>query len=104
MDGGVIVRAGARPEEVIGNPKEERTRTFLRRVLDPTHLDTRTTRKLPSQGSPCRPIRQPPGGLTGLGCWVCDRLASGLSPRGARGGFDNVEDAATLWLACPLCS
>jgi hypothetical protein len=25
--------------EVIGNPKEERTRTFLRRVLDPTHVD-----------------------------------------------------------------
>jgi polar amino acid transport system ATP-binding protein len=39
MDGGVIVEEGP-PAEVIGNPKEERTRTFLRRVLDPTHLDT----------------------------------------------------------------
>ena len=39
MDGGVIVEQGP-PAEVIGNPKEERTRTFLRRVLDPTHLDT----------------------------------------------------------------
>ncbi len=37
MDGGVIVEQGP-PEEVIGNPKEERTRTFLRRVLDPTHV------------------------------------------------------------------
>jgi polar amino acid transport system ATP-binding protein len=39
MDGGVIVEEGP-PEEVIGNPKEERTRTFLSRVLDPTHVHT----------------------------------------------------------------
>ncbi len=39
MDGGVIVEEG-HPDEVIGNPQEERTRTFLRRVLDPTHVDT----------------------------------------------------------------
>ncbi len=32
MDGGVIVEQGA-PEDVIANPKEERTRTFLKRVL-----------------------------------------------------------------------
>ncbi len=32
MDGGVIVEEGP-PAEVIDNPKEERTRTFLRRVL-----------------------------------------------------------------------
>jgi polar amino acid transport system ATP-binding protein len=38
MDGGVIVEQGP-PSEVIGNPKEERTRTFLRRVLDPTHVE-----------------------------------------------------------------
>ena len=37
MDGGVVVEEGP-PEEVIGNPKEERTRTFLARVLDPTHV------------------------------------------------------------------
>jgi len=37
MDGGVIVEEGP-PEEVIGNPKEERTRAFLSRVLDPTHV------------------------------------------------------------------
>ena len=30
MDGGVIVEQG-KPEEVIGNPKEERTRAFLSR-------------------------------------------------------------------------
>ncbi|BDH04441.1 MULTISPECIES: amino acid ABC transporter ATP-binding protein [Streptomyces] len=34
MDGGVIVEQGT-PEEVIGNPKNERTRHFLSRVLDP---------------------------------------------------------------------
>jgi polar amino acid transport system ATP-binding protein len=39
MDGGVIVEQGP-PDEVIGNPKEERTRVFLKRVLDPTHVDT----------------------------------------------------------------
>ena len=38
MDGGVIVEEG-HPDEVIGNPQEERTRTFLKRVLDPTHVD-----------------------------------------------------------------
>ncbi|QRK94055.1 amino acid ABC transporter ATP-binding protein [Saccharopolyspora erythraea] len=36
MDGGVIVEQGP-PAEVIGAPKQERTRTFLARVLDPTH-------------------------------------------------------------------
>ncbi|TDD85300.1 amino acid ABC transporter ATP-binding protein [Saccharopolyspora karakumensis] len=38
MDGGGIVEQGP-PAEVIGNPKEERTRTFLARVLDPIHTD-----------------------------------------------------------------
>ncbi|MFC0626850.1 amino acid ABC transporter ATP-binding protein [Kribbella deserti] len=38
MDGGVIVEQGP-PEEVIGNPQQERTKTFLRRVLDPTHVE-----------------------------------------------------------------
>ncbi len=37
MDAGVIVEEGT-PEEVIGNPTEERTRAFLKRVLDPTHV------------------------------------------------------------------
>ncbi|WZX00291.1 amino acid ABC transporter ATP-binding protein [Propioniciclava soli] len=36
MDGGVIVEEG-HPDQVIGSPREERTRTFLQRVLDPTH-------------------------------------------------------------------
>ncbi|WP_317891401.1 amino acid ABC transporter ATP-binding protein [Saccharopolyspora pogona] len=36
MDGGGIVEQGP-PAEVIGAPKEERTRTFLARVLYPTH-------------------------------------------------------------------
>jgi polar amino acid transport system ATP-binding protein len=43
MDGGVIVEEGP-PEEVIGNPKEERTRAFLSRVLDPTHVHPGTTK------------------------------------------------------------
>ncbi|MEV1249817.1 amino acid ABC transporter ATP-binding protein [Nonomuraea sp. NPDC050022] len=34
MDGGVIVEEGT-PTEVIGDPKQERTRSFLRRVLHP---------------------------------------------------------------------
>jgi len=37
MDGGVIVEEGS-PAEVIGAPRQERTRTFLKRVLDPTHV------------------------------------------------------------------
>ncbi len=37
MDGGRIVEEGT-PAEVIGNPREERTREFLHRVLDPTHV------------------------------------------------------------------
>ncbi|MFF4411903.1 amino acid ABC transporter ATP-binding protein [Streptosporangium sp. NPDC001559] len=38
MDGGVIVEDGP-PDQVIGSPRYERTRSFLRRVLDPTHTD-----------------------------------------------------------------
>jgi polar amino acid transport system ATP-binding protein len=37
MDGGVIVEEGP-PEQVIASPREERTRVFLQRVLDPTHV------------------------------------------------------------------
>ncbi|PFG19239.1 amino acid ABC transporter ATP-binding protein [Serinibacter salmoneus] len=36
MDGGVIVEQGD-PHQVITNPAEERTQSFLSRVLDPTH-------------------------------------------------------------------
>ena len=32
MDGGVVVEAGS-PEQVLGNPQHERTRTFLSKVL-----------------------------------------------------------------------
>ena len=39
MDGGVIVEEG-HPDQVIGNPQHERTRTFLDRVLHPTHVHT----------------------------------------------------------------
>ncbi len=37
MDGGVIVEQGS-PHDIIGDPQHERTRTFLKRVLDPTHV------------------------------------------------------------------
>ena len=38
MDGGVVVEEG-HPDQVISAPLEKRTRTFLQRVLDPTHVD-----------------------------------------------------------------
>ena len=38
MDGGVVVEQGP-PAEVIGNPQQERTQTFLSRVLHPGGLD-----------------------------------------------------------------
>ena len=39
MDGGVVVEQGP-PDQVIGAPRQERTRTFLSRVLNPTsHRD-----------------------------------------------------------------
>jgi polar amino acid transport system ATP-binding protein len=37
MDEGEIVEQGP-PEEVIGQPREERTQTFLKRITDPTHV------------------------------------------------------------------
>ena len=37
MDGGYIVEEGS-PEDVIGNPQEERTKSFLSRVLNPTEV------------------------------------------------------------------
>ena len=37
MDGGVIVEQGP-SADLINSPSEERTRVFLRRVLDPTHV------------------------------------------------------------------
>jgi len=36
MDDGGIVEQGI-PDDIIGNPREPRTRTFLQRVLDPVH-------------------------------------------------------------------
>ncbi|MEO7751778.1 MAG: amino acid ABC transporter ATP-binding protein [Terracoccus sp.] len=38
MDGGVIVEEGP-PGQVIGAPQHRRTRTFLKRVLNPTNID-----------------------------------------------------------------
>ncbi|MDR7275209.1 amino acid ABC transporter ATP-binding protein [Catenuloplanes atrovinosus] len=37
MDGGVVVEQGP-PADVFGSPREERTRTFLHRVLEPTRV------------------------------------------------------------------
>lgn len=39
MDGGVIVEEGP-PNAVLSQPQHERTRSFLRRVVDPTHVET----------------------------------------------------------------
>lgn len=39
MDDGLLVEQGP-PSQVIGAPQHERTRTFLARVLDPTHTHT----------------------------------------------------------------
>ena len=38
MDGGVVVEEGV-AEQVISAPTQDRTKEFLRRVLDPTHID-----------------------------------------------------------------
>ena len=38
MDGGVVVEEGV-AERVISAPTHARTKEFLRRVLDPTHID-----------------------------------------------------------------
>ena len=37
LDAGVVLEEGP-PDQVIGAPRAERTREFLRRVLDPTHV------------------------------------------------------------------
>jgi polar amino acid transport system ATP-binding protein len=39
MDGGYIVEQGS-PGDVIGQPKEERTKSFLHRVLNPLVIET----------------------------------------------------------------
>ncbi|MGW9309128.1 amino acid ABC transporter ATP-binding protein [Saccharomonospora azurea] len=38
MDGGVVVEQGP-PQQVIGNPQQERTQTFLSRVLNPVDVE-----------------------------------------------------------------
>jgi polar amino acid transport system ATP-binding protein len=38
MDGGVVVEEGV-AEQVISAPTQSRTKEFLKRVLDPTHID-----------------------------------------------------------------
>jgi polar amino acid transport system ATP-binding protein len=38
MDAGVVVEEGP-PDQVIGEPREERTRAFLSRILNPVHAD-----------------------------------------------------------------
>jgi polar amino acid transport system ATP-binding protein len=45
MDQGVIVEEGP-PDRVIGDPQQERTRIFLRRVLDPTHAQVGEAQEL----------------------------------------------------------
>ncbi|GAB3576068.1 amino acid ABC transporter ATP-binding protein [Amycolatopsis endophytica] len=38
MDGGIVVEQGP-PSQVIGDPRHERTQTFLSRVLNPAHVE-----------------------------------------------------------------
>ena len=54
MDGGFIVEEGA-PEDVIGNPQHERTKSFLRRVLNPTDVSVEDVGTLPE------PLKVAPG-------------------------------------------
>ena len=54
MDGGFIVEEGA-PEDVIGNPQHERTKSFLRRVLNPTDVSVEDVGTLPE------PLKEAPG-------------------------------------------
>ena len=51
MDGGFIVEEGA-PEDVIGNPQHERTKSFLRRVLNPTDVPLGETFPAPLAAEP----------------------------------------------------
>ncbi|QLQ17441.1 MAG: amino acid ABC transporter ATP-binding protein [Micropruina sp.] len=64
MDGGVVVEEG-HPDDVIGNPKEERTRTFLRRVLDPTHVDAGAEDRAYAERHKVDRFRQPSAGASG---------------------------------------
>ncbi|HYO86274.1 MAG TPA: amino acid ABC transporter ATP-binding protein [Dermatophilaceae bacterium] len=59
MDDGVIVEQGD-PARVIGDPVEERTRTFLQRVLDPTHVDAPPSAAAPPSQLPTQPPAQLP--------------------------------------------
>jgi polar amino acid transport system ATP-binding protein len=56
MDGGVIVEQGA-PAEVLGRPTHPRTREFLARVLDPTHVPASS----PLDAADAEPPPPPPG-------------------------------------------
>jgi polar amino acid transport system ATP-binding protein len=59
MDGGYIVEQGP-PEECIGNPQNERTKSFLSRVLNPTQLEPGD--EFPASAAPVEPAA--PGSLT----------------------------------------
>jgi polar amino acid transport system ATP-binding protein len=57
MDDGVIVEEG-KPEQVIGNPQHERTRTFLARILDPAAAEVSDSMDR-GQPAPAEPPRLP---------------------------------------------
>jgi polar amino acid transport system ATP-binding protein len=73
MDGGYIVEEGP-PEEVIGNPQEARTKSFLSRVLNPTDVPLEEVGAMPE------PLSAPPG--------VASPLDTNLEPMP---GFPNVR-------------
>ena len=59
MDDGVVVEEGP-PSQVIAAPREERTRVFLQRVLDPTHAAVGTGHDEPRGAVPSRRDQPPP--------------------------------------------
>jgi polar amino acid transport system ATP-binding protein len=60
MDQGVVVEQGP-PDQIIGNPQHERTRLFLRRVLDPTHARVGEVSALEDrQAALSHPDQEPP--------------------------------------------
>ena len=53
MDGGYVVEEGT-AEQVIGNPQNERTKSFMFRVLNPTQVERVTSSDRSGRGRPDR--------------------------------------------------
>ncbi|MBM9468292.1 amino acid ABC transporter ATP-binding protein [Nakamurella leprariae] len=64
MDGGVVVEQGP-PEQVIGDPQQERTRAFLSRVLNPTAVDPAEEVSATPAGAQIGSLHVEPGAVPG---------------------------------------